>query len=237
MSRTDQVLGRLVTANNTRIAALDRHLDNPRPLNGLDWHRSMVQAWPTIRREWDDFVATGGRLPLIEDLIDEHQGNEGPWRAGLLVSRGRPCRPLESRFPATMAALGSIPRLRSALWSELDAGTELPEHTGPNAGMLRYHLGVRCGTAAGLRVGGTVVPYRDGEGVLFDDTAPHAAWNRGDEPRVTLFCEVERPLPTWPTVANRGVQWVISMDPRYRRAPRRSREWFETGELAGDRDT
>lgn len=227
MSRAERVLGRVVTANNARIAALDRHLDNPRPLVDVEWHRSLVRAWPAIRAEWDDFVDNGGRLPLIEEIVDEHQGNEGPWRAGLLVSRGRPCRPLASQFPAAMAALESIPRLRSALWSQLDGGTELPEHTGPNAGMLRYHLGVRCGAAAGLRVGDTVVPYRDGEGVLFDDTEPHAAWNHGEEPRVTLFCEVERPLPPWPTLANRGVQCLISMDPRYRRAPRRSREWFE----------
>lgn len=41
-----------------------------------------------MRAEWDDFVEAGGRLPLIDDVIGEHQGNEGPWRGGLLISRG-----------------------------------------------------------------------------------------------------------------------------------------------------
>ena len=38
------------------------------------------------------------------------------------------------------------------LWSVLDPGSELPEHVGPNAGVLRYHLGVRCGQDAALAV-------------------------------------------------------------------------------------
>ena len=88
--------------------------------------------------------------------------------------------------------------------------------------MLRYHLGVRCGEDSALRVGSTVVPFRDREGVLFDDTVPHEAWNRGDEPRVTLFCEVLRPLPRGRAAANRLVQRIISLDPRYRRAPSRA---------------
>lgn len=188
----------------------------------------MVVEYPVIRAEWDHFVAGGGRLPRIEELLLESQGNDGDWRAGLLMSRGRPCGPLTPSFPRTVAALGRVPGLRSALWSVLEPGTELPEHTGPNAGMLRYHLGVRCGERAAVRIGDVVVPYRDGEGVLFDDTEPHAAWNRGTTSRVTLFCEIERPLPPWPRWSNRSVQALISLDPRYRKAPERATEWHRS---------
>lgn len=227
MSRAEQVLGRLVVSNNKRIRRVDGGRPNPRQLQGVVWHSRMVAAWPEIRAEWDRFEGEGRELPLIEQLIDEHQGNDGEWRAGLLVSRGRGCEPMAGRFPATMRALSGVPGLRSALFSVLCPAAELPEHVGPNAGMLRYHLGVRCGDDAALRIGATVVPYRDGEGVLFDDTEPHAAWNRSAAPRVTLFCELERPLPTVPALANRAVQALISMDPRYRGAPRRAREWFD----------
>jgi len=220
----EQVLGRLVTANNRRIHSIDAGRPNPRPLEGLEWHDRLVAAYPAIRGEWDRFESSGGRLPLIEDLIAEHQGNEGPWRAGLLVSKGRPVG-LAPQFPATVEALLRVPGLRSALWSHMEPGTELPEHVGPNAGMLRYHLGVRCPGGAALQVGEVVVPYREGQGVLFDDTAPHAAWNRGAERRVTLFCEIARPLPLVAAWMNRAVQAVISLDSRYRGAPRRAEEW------------
>lgn len=217
-------MGPLVRWNNERMRAADAGRGNPRDLGDVAWHRELVGAYPAMREEWDAFRSRGGRLPLIEDVIGEDQGNEGPWRAGLLFSRGRACG-LAPEFPRTVAALLRVPGLRSALWSELPPGTELPEHTGPNAGVLRYHLGVHCASGSALRVGRRTIPYRNGEGVLFDDTVPHAAWNRGDETRVTLFCEVERPAPLLPAMLNRGVQALISLDPRYRHAPRRAVEW------------
>ena len=97
--------------------------------------------------------------------------------------------------------------------------------------MLRYHLGVRCGDEAALRIGDLVVPYRDGEAVLFDDTVPHSAWNRGPLRRVTLFGEVERPLPATARWANRAVQSLIALDPRYRDAPARAIEWHRRAEV------
>lgn len=223
MASAEDVLGRLVVANNARIRAFERDLPAIRSTDGCTWDAALVGMWPRLRDEWDAFVAAGGRLPLLDEVIDEHQGNEGPWRAGLLIARGRPCG-VAPRFPVTMAALRRIPGLRSALWSELDAGTELPEHCGPNAGVLRYHLGVRCGDGSALQVGEDLVPYADGCSVMFDDTVTHAAWNRGSLPRVTLFCEIERPLPSSLRWRNRLVQAVVSLDPRYRLAPRRAAE-------------
>src|SRR5690606_32525285 len=126
VTAVERVLGRIVGANNDRIRSVDRQHENPRPLGGVEWHAGMVADYPAIRAEWDRFEDDGGRLPLIEDLIVEHQGNEGPWRAGLLVSKGRPVQPLAAEFPDTIAALGRIPGLRSALWSFMDPGTELP---------------------------------------------------------------------------------------------------------------
>lgn len=221
----ERAAGRLVRANNRLIRRLDPVTDNPRPLAACAWHDELVGRYPSIRAEWDRFTSAGGRLPLIEDVIDEHQGNDGPWRAGLLVSRGRPSGPLAARFPDTVAALARVPGLRSALWSVLPPGSELPEHCGPNAGVLRYHLGVRCGRGAALSVGAVEVPYRDGEGILFDDTAPHAAWNRGELERVTLFCEMLRPLPAPASWANPILQALLSVDRRYRHAPARAAAW------------
>jgi len=220
--RVEHLVGRMVVSNNARIHRLDAGRPNPRPLAGQQWHDRLAAAAPRIRSEWDAFVAAGGRIPLIEEVVDEHQGNDGPWRAGLLVRRDVPIRPLADAFPETVAALRDVPNLRAALWSVLEPGTELPEHVGPNAGILRYHLGVRCPEGAALRVGETVTPYREGDGIWFDDTEPHAAWNRGTADRVTLFCEIERPLPGVAARANRMVQAMIALDPRYRHAPVRA---------------
>lgn len=222
---TERMLSAAVKFNNGRMRAATGARQNPIPLDGVSWNTDLEAAWPVVRAEWDAFESTGGRLPRIEDLLGEDQGNEGPWRAGLMVANGRPVAPMSVRFPSTVAALLAVPGLRSALWSKLDPGTEIPEHSGPDAGVLRYHLGVLCGEGAALRVGSTVVQYRDGRGVLFDDTAPHAAWNRGTAPRVTIFCELYPPAPRAAHVLNRAVHATMSLDPRYRRAPERAAEW------------
>lgn len=227
MGRAEQVLGTVVARNNVRVRrhATDRFLANPRSLEGVAWNERLEAAHPAIRVEWDAYVERGGGLPLIEDLIDEHQGNTGEWRAGLLISKGKPATALADRFPATMTALGGVPGLWSALWSVLAPGAHLPEHVGPNAGVLRYHLGVDCGTAARLRIGDATVSYLDGRGILFDDTEPHEAWNDGSLPRVTLFCELLRPIDGLARYGNSLVQRLIALDPRYRRAPERADGW------------
>jgi hypothetical protein len=203
MSRQRERLVRsVVVANNTRIRSADPAVENPRPLTGMAGHELLASRFDSIRAEWEQFEASQGRLPRIEQVLGEDQGNDGAWRAGLLVAHGRPVRPLADEFPLTVAALQWFPGLLSALWSVLEPGAELPEHSGGNAGVLRYHLGVATNDESALRVADTVVPYREGTGVLFDDTVP-ASWG------------------------NRAVQRVLALDRRYRLAPTRAAEWHD----------
>lgn len=227
LGRLEQIAGRVVVANNDRLGrrALDRSEPNPRPTADLRWVQDLMACHAPIRQEWDAFVAAGHTLPRIEDLIQESQGNDGAWRAGLLVSRGQSVNALAHHFPATLAALAAIPGIWSALWSVLEPGTELPEHVGPNAGVLRLHLGVDCPGDTALRVGRITTPYSNAQVILFDDTAPHAAWNRSDKPRTTLFCEVLRPAPPLTNKINEVVQRILSLDSRYRDAPARAAAW------------
>jgi beta-hydroxylase len=221
----ERVLGACVARNNALVTARTRPGPNPWRLDEVPGLDAVLAGAADIAAEWSRFASGGWRLPRLDDLLDEPQGAEGTWRAGLLVHRGRPVGPLAPHFTTTISLLTAVAGMQSALWSVLGPHTELPEHQGPNAGVLRFHLGVDCGSAAGLQVAGATVPYRDGEAILFDDTAPHAAWNRGDRDRVTLFCELRRPLPATADLANRALQAVLSLDGRYRRAPRRAVEW------------
>lgn len=219
------VLGSMLAWNNRRIEVEDRTRTNPRPLGDCAWHLRLADAHPEIAREWHRFSSAGGLTPRIEDVLTESQGNVGDWNLGLLVSAGRPTALGRASFPATLGALDGVPGLRHAMFSVLAPGAQIPIHHGPNSGVLRYHLGVDCGTASVLTVGPSVVAYRDGEGILFDDTEDHAAANRGTTQRVTLFCELLRPLPLLGSARNRVVQWALGLDPRYRRAVDRADEW------------
>lgn len=221
-----QIVDHLLAANNRLVRRVDGDAPNPRPVDGEPWYPAVRAAHPRIRAEWDAFVTSGYQLPLIEDLLNGPQGNEeGWWRAGPLISRRRAQPPFADYFPSTVAALLQVPGLLSALVSVLGPGAELRTHTGPNAGALNFLLAVSCPTGSGHRIEDQEVDLDPGELVVFDDTLPHAAWNRSDRPRVLVIGDVLRPLPTPAAWVNRGAQWAgHHLSPGYARATARAVE-------------
>ncbi|MFT3858635.1 MAG: aspartyl/asparaginyl beta-hydroxylase domain-containing protein [Aquabacterium sp.] len=98
--------------------------------------------------------------------------------------------------PKTVALLQQLPSIKAAMFASLPPGARLVRHRDPFAGSLRYHLGLltpnddRCF----IEVDGERYSWRDGQGVMFDETYLHHAENTTDKPRIILFCDVERPL-------------------------------------------
>jgi beta-hydroxylase len=93
------------------------------------------------------------------------------------------------------------------MFSILEPGSVIRPHSGPFKACLRYHLGLSCPPEAQILVDGIPYSWRDGEDVLFDDNYVHEVVNRSDtEPRIILFCDVERKMTT-PTATrlNRAV--------------------------------
>ncbi|CNK78950.1 lipid A hydroxylase LpxO [Yersinia aleksiciae] len=106
--------------------------------------------------------------------------------------------------PHTTSLLRELPSVKAAMFAELPDGSRLPRHRDPYAGSLRYHLGLitpnddRCF----IDVDGTTYSWRDGEGILFDETYIHYAENQSGQNRLILFCDIERPM------RYRWAQWV-----------------------------
>ncbi|QLJ66552.1 lipid A hydroxylase LpxO [Serratia marcescens] len=98
--------------------------------------------------------------------------------------------------PQTTELLRSLPSVKAAMFAELPDGSRLPRHRDPYAGSLRYHLGLitpnddRCF----IEVDGERYSWRDGEGVMFDETYLHYAENQSGQNRLILFCDIERPM-------------------------------------------
>lgn len=115
--------------------------------------------------------------------------------------------PSAERFcPKTTALLRSIPSVKAAMFAELPPGGKLNPHRDPFAGSLRYHLGLvtpnddRCF----IEVDGQRYSWRDGQGVVFDETYIHWAQNASDSNRIILFCDIERPMRTrWAQAINK----------------------------------
>jgi beta-hydroxylase len=118
------------------------------------------------------------------------------WKRFYLKWYGEPQPSARAHCPRTVEILESIPEVRAALFALLPAGGTLMEHRDPYAGSLRFHLGLSTpnSDACWISVDGARYSWRDGEGVLFDETYVHQAANETATDRVILFCDVERPL-------------------------------------------
>ena len=88
--------------------------------------------------------------------------------------------PSAERFcPQTVALLRQLPSVKAAMFAELPPGSKLNRHRDPFAGSLRHHLGLstpnddRCF----IEVDGERYSWRDGQGVVFDETYIHCAQN------------------------------------------------------------
>ncbi|MDP1541353.1 MAG: lipid A hydroxylase LpxO [Moraxellaceae bacterium] len=98
--------------------------------------------------------------------------------------------------PKTTALVRSLDSVKAAMFTELPPGSRLVRHRDPYAGSLRYHLGLitpnddRCF----IDVDGERYSWRDGQGVMFDETYIHYAENGTDQNRIILLCDIERPM-------------------------------------------
>ena len=102
----------------------------------------------------------------------------------------------EALCPRSVALLRSIPSVKAAMFAELPSGGKLNLHRDPYAGSIRYHLGLSTPNDDGcyIEVDGERHSWRDGQGVIFDETYLHEAHNRTGTTRIILFCDIERPL-------------------------------------------
>lgn len=164
------------------------------------------ENWRTIRAELDQVLVDGDRIPRFRDVHPRYTVVER-WKTYFLLGYGWEVTRNQAQCPETTRLLKAVPGVRTAMFSILPPGTEIPPHTGIYAGVLRYHLGLKVPEPerCGFRIGDHFVRWREGEDFVFDNTYRHRAWNRGDDARVVLFLDFDRPLPRYLDTLNRAV--------------------------------
>jgi beta-hydroxylase len=187
------------------------------PLNCLLYAASAVPRTPMLdprdfpelaplREHWRE-ISKEARSLLDADQVRPSDGHrdvafntffERGWRRFYLKWYDDFLPSAQTLCPRTVALLRSIPSVHAALFALLPPGGKLAEHRDPYAGSLRYHLGLITPNSEACRilVDGEPYAWHDGEDIVFDETYIHRADNRTDQPRLILFCDVERPLRT-----------------------------------------
>ena len=105
--------------------------------------------------------------------------------------------------------------IHTCFYSVIDGKKKIPTHTGPNAGLLRYHYTLYSPNLEKdyLKVNNKRLHWTEKDGFLFDDTYPHKLVKKSDGVRVSLIMDIKRPLPFYLDCLNRFVLNLIYTSP------------------------
>ncbi|MDF1779664.1 MAG: aspartyl/asparaginyl beta-hydroxylase domain-containing protein [Alcanivoracaceae bacterium] len=159
--------------------------------------QALQENWQVIRQEALNLFDEGYiKAASQHNDLAFHSFFKTGWKRFYLKWYGDPLPSAETLCPKTVEMVNNIPSLNAVMFALLPAGSNLGLHRDPFAGSLRYHLGLITPNSDDcyIAVDGESYSWRDGEGVVFDETYMHTAFNNTDVDRIILFCDVERPL-------------------------------------------
>ncbi len=98
--------------------------------------------------------------------------------------------------PKSSNIISSLPNIKLAMFSLLEPGTKIHPHHGPYKGLIRYHLGLITPNSDNCFISVNNIKYswKDGDGIIFDDTFEHWVNNNTDKQRIILICDIIRPV-------------------------------------------
>lgn len=196
----------------------------------FDWIPMLESNWQIIRQELESILKRIDAIPNFQDISTDQTSitQDNRWKTYFLYGYGYKAEKNCDRCPKTTRLIEQIPGMKTAFFSILLPHKQIPEHRGPFKGLLRYHLALKVPANAehcGIRVGDQTRYWQEGKSLVFDDTFPHAAWNRTDEIRVILFLDFVRPMRFPVSWFNRAMIQLIAWSPYVQSGRRNFLEW------------
>ncbi|MDE1466698.1 aspartyl/asparaginyl beta-hydroxylase domain-containing protein [Aurantiacibacter sp. D1-12] len=198
----------------------------------FDWARELAVHWEAIRDEALAIYEHRDAIPPLRKISADHRriATDDGWRSFFLIGYGNAVEENIARAPRTTELVRRIPQLNSAFFSILAPGAHIIRHRGVSKSFFTAHLGLcvpddhqNCV----MQVEDQYVHWREGEWTVFDDTYEHEVWNRTDEPRIILLCQVGRPLKAPGTWLARGFEWYLRRSPFVTEARQELGQWEE----------
>lgn len=183
--------------------------NDPAVLNTKDfpWTSIFRENWKKIRDEFLQFTRNEGNLNRGNDFIDHNKvplhreinelvancDTADGWKT-LYLRAFCVDTEISKSFPETMNLINQSP-CTLAFFSVLRPGAKLTPHIGLYKGVIRYHLGLiipnqweKCF----INVDGTILNWKEGSDLMFDDMFLHHVENNTDQHRVILFLDIKR---------------------------------------------
>lgn len=160
-------------------------------------YKKLQDNWEVIRDEALSLIKNGKATGIQGDLFfSKSITDDGKWKKYYIKWYSDISKDTEKNCPKTSSIINSIPEIKLAMFSILEPGAYIKPHYGPFKSCLRYHLGLDTPEDKNcfISVDDEKYSWKNGEGVLFDDTFKHYVRNDTDKHRVILFCDIQRKL-------------------------------------------
>lgn len=185
-------------------------------------HVVFTQNWKKIQDECLQLMRDMGAVPHFHEVMPEQKPlsefGAKYWRMLVLRAYGIDHPGNQSKCPFTASLFSENKAIQSVAISFLEGKKHIPIHRGPFRGVLRYHLGLVIPRHADgsstnrLAVNGQVHELTEGQGLLWDDTYLHEAWNDSESVRAVLLIDIVRPdMPRLLTALNNMIIFLLRL--------------------------
>jgi aspartyl/asparaginyl beta-hydroxylase (cupin superfamily) len=158
--------------------------------------REFEDRFDAIRDEVDRLMErrTLSTYEEIDPLRAAEVSNQ--WKLYYAYMLGKVNQRAREDCPTLLGVASALPNVVSATISVLEGGVSLAAHSGPYAGILRYHLALRVPerNPPSIRVGNAWYTWKERESVVIDDSFEHEVKNQSDGIRVVLIVDFLRPM-------------------------------------------
>ena len=177
-----------------------------------------------IYEELKTALAVSKPLPKfheVDKLQNKISFDDGPaWRTLVLRAYDGWFTNNCKMFPQTCKLLKEFPNVSTAMFSILEPHVKIPPHTGKCSGIWRYHLALLVPVADGcfIEVNGEKYFWKEGEGIIFNDTYLHSVTNNTEEYRIVLFLDITKRCSYIVKKVNQLILYLIRVSPVFKRA-------------------
>ena len=194
---------------------------------------TLENNWQLIADELNQIITRKTPLPKFHEVDKANHKisfDDGPaWKAVVLKAYDGWFTKNCTDFPQTCRLLKDMPEVSTAMFSILEPGVNIPEHTGKFSGIYRYHLALAVpqNGECYITVNGVTYYWKQGEGILFNDTYLHYVKNNSNEYRIVLFLDIKKKAGVIVTAINHMILSLIKASPVFKKA-------LITGKISND---
>ncbi len=195
----------------------------------FEWNGIAESEYSKVQAELEIVLSAIDTIPAFQEISEDQRilTDDDKWLTYVFYIYGQRFEKQCSDCPDTARLLQEIPGMKTAFFSILAPGKKIPPHRGPYRGVMRYHLPlvVPQNGQCGIRVGDQTATYKEGVGMMFDDSYDHEVWNDTDESRVVLFLDIVRPMKFPFNIINSIFIAIMGRSPTVRKIKKKQAAW------------